>query len=157
MSSPIQRQWCKNYNNNHTNQEKKNESFQALKVNTCEPQVLYLLKLSSSVDGEIVIFQDKSKFWQFMTTNHKDRTAERSWRNTILVGVRKISFLTKARERVYSVKGIEGQREPRKETSTSTQQISKFPKSLWEEEKEIQRTQQNRTSFNKYERNIKHL
>lgn len=134
--------------------KEKNERLQTLKVNTCEPQILYSLKLSFTVHIEIVIFQDKSKLGQFMTTKLQDSTAESSWRNAALVGVRKISFFTRAYERVYSLKGIEGQRKSRKETSTSNTTNKQVPKRIMGGGR---RTQQSRTSFNKYERNIKHL
>lgn len=58
--------------------KEKNERLQTLKVNTCEPQILYSLKLSFTVHIEIVIFQDKSKLGQFMTTKLQDSTAESS-------------------------------------------------------------------------------
>jgi hypothetical protein len=41
---------------------------QALRMNNCQPRILYPAKLSFSLEGEIKTFQDKDRLQQFMST-----------------------------------------------------------------------------------------
>ena len=43
--------------------------MQILREHRCQKKLLYPAKLSITIDGEIKIFQDKSKFTKYMTTN----------------------------------------------------------------------------------------
>jgi hypothetical protein len=43
--------------------------IQTLRENKCQPRLLYPAKLSITIDGEIKIFYDKSKFTQYFSTN----------------------------------------------------------------------------------------
>ena len=59
--------------------------IQTLKEHKCQPRLLYPTKLSINIDGETKIFQDKTKFTQYLSMNpalqriikgklqHKDR------------------------------------------------------------------------------------
>ena len=59
--------------------------IQTIRENMCQPRLLYPAKLSITIDGEIKIFHDKTKFTQYLSTNsalqriikrklqHKDR------------------------------------------------------------------------------------
>jgi hypothetical protein len=43
--------------------------IQTLKEHKCQPRLLYPAKLSITIDGETKIFQDKTKFTQYLSTN----------------------------------------------------------------------------------------
>jgi hypothetical protein len=43
--------------------------IQALREPKCQPRLLYPAKLSITKDGETKIFQDKTKFTQYLSTN----------------------------------------------------------------------------------------
>jgi hypothetical protein len=43
--------------------------IQALREHKCQPRLLYLAKLSITIDGESKIFHDKTKFTQYLFTN----------------------------------------------------------------------------------------
>jgi len=43
--------------------------IQTLREHKCKPRLLYLPKLSINIDGETKIFQDKTKFTQYLSTN----------------------------------------------------------------------------------------
>ena len=43
--------------------------MQTLRKHKCQPKLLYPAKLSITIDGETKIFQDKTKFTQYLTTN----------------------------------------------------------------------------------------
>jgi hypothetical protein len=43
--------------------------MQTLTEQKCQARLLYLAKLSINIDGETKIFQDKSKFKQYLYTN----------------------------------------------------------------------------------------
>ena len=43
--------------------------MQTLREHKCQPKLVYPAKLSITIDGEMKIFQDKSKFTQYLTTN----------------------------------------------------------------------------------------
>jgi hypothetical protein len=45
-----------------------NEVSQALNENNFNPRILYPAKLSFNIDGTIVVFHDKQKLKQYMTT-----------------------------------------------------------------------------------------
>ena len=59
--------------------------IQTIRENKCQPRLLYPAKLSITIDGEIKVFHDKTKFTQYLSTNsalqriikrklqHKDR------------------------------------------------------------------------------------
>ena len=59
--------------------------IQTIRENMCQPRLLYPAKLSITIDGEIKVFHDKTKFTQYLSTNsalqriikrklqHKDR------------------------------------------------------------------------------------
>jgi hypothetical protein len=59
--------------------------IQTIRENMCQPRPLYPAKLSITIDGEIKVFHDKTKFTQYLSTNsalqriikrklqHKDR------------------------------------------------------------------------------------
>ena len=59
--------------------------IQTIRENMYQPRPLYPAKLSSTIDGEIKVFHDKTKFTQYLSTNsalqriikrklqHKDR------------------------------------------------------------------------------------
>jgi hypothetical protein len=43
--------------------------MQTLREHNCQPRLLYPAKLSSNIDGENKIFQGKTKFKQYLSTN----------------------------------------------------------------------------------------
>jgi hypothetical protein len=43
--------------------------IQILRKHKCQPRLLYPAKLSVTIDGEIKIFHDKTKFTQYLSTN----------------------------------------------------------------------------------------
>jgi hypothetical protein len=43
--------------------------LQSLRDQRCQPQILYLVKLSITIDGKTKIFHDKTKFKQYLSTN----------------------------------------------------------------------------------------
>jgi hypothetical protein len=43
--------------------------MQILREHKCQPRLLYPAKLSINIDGENKIFQDKTKFKQYLSTN----------------------------------------------------------------------------------------
>jgi hypothetical protein len=43
--------------------------IQTLREHKCQPRLLYPTKLSITIDGETKIFQDKTKFKQYLSTN----------------------------------------------------------------------------------------
>jgi hypothetical protein len=43
--------------------------IQILRKHKCQPRLLYSAKLSITIDGENKIFQDKTKFTQYLFTN----------------------------------------------------------------------------------------
>ena len=43
--------------------------IQTQRENKCQPKLLYLAKLSITIDGETKIFHDKNKFTQYLSTN----------------------------------------------------------------------------------------
>ena len=45
------------------------EVIQNLRKHKCQPRLLYPAKLSITIDGETKIFQDKTKFTQYLSTN----------------------------------------------------------------------------------------
>jgi hypothetical protein len=45
------------------------EVMQTLREHKCQPRLLYPAKLSINIDGETKIFQDKTKFKQYLPTN----------------------------------------------------------------------------------------
>ena len=45
------------------------EVMQTLREHKCQPRLLYPAKLSINIDGETKIFQDKTKFKQYLSTN----------------------------------------------------------------------------------------
>jgi hypothetical protein len=45
------------------------EVMQTLREHKCQPRILYPAKLSINIDGETKIFQDKTKFKQYISTN----------------------------------------------------------------------------------------
>jgi hypothetical protein len=45
------------------------EVMQTLRELKCQSRLLYTAKLSINIDGEIKIFQDKTKFKQYLSTN----------------------------------------------------------------------------------------
>ena len=45
------------------------EVMQTLREHKCQPRLLYPAKLSINIDGENKIFQDKTKFKQYLSTN----------------------------------------------------------------------------------------
>jgi hypothetical protein len=45
------------------------EVMQTLREEKCQPRLLYLAKFSINIDGETKIFQDKTKFKQYPSTN----------------------------------------------------------------------------------------
>ena len=59
--------------------------IQTIRENMCQPRLLYPAKLSITIDGEIKVFHDKTKFTQYLSTKsalqriikrklqHKDR------------------------------------------------------------------------------------
>jgi hypothetical protein len=44
------------------------DAIQTLGEHKCQPRLLYLAKLSITIDAEIKIFHDKSKFTQYLST-----------------------------------------------------------------------------------------
>ena len=45
------------------------EVIQTLREHKCQPRLLYPAKLSINIDGETKIFQDKTKFKQYLSTS----------------------------------------------------------------------------------------
>jgi hypothetical protein len=45
------------------------EPIQTIREHKCQPRLLYLAKLSVTIDGETKIFHDKTKFIQYLSTN----------------------------------------------------------------------------------------
>jgi hypothetical protein len=43
--------------------------IQTLRERKCQPMLLYPAKLSITIDGEIKVFHDKTKFTQYLSTN----------------------------------------------------------------------------------------
>jgi hypothetical protein len=43
--------------------------MQTLREHKCQPRLLYPAKFSINIDGETKIFQDKTKFKQYLSTN----------------------------------------------------------------------------------------
>jgi hypothetical protein len=43
--------------------------IQTLREHKCQPRLLYPAKLSITIDGEIKVFHDKTKFTQYLPTN----------------------------------------------------------------------------------------
>jgi hypothetical protein len=43
--------------------------IQTLREHKCQPRLLYLAKLSITIEGETKIFHDKTKFTQYLSTN----------------------------------------------------------------------------------------
>jgi hypothetical protein len=43
--------------------------IQTLREHKCQPRLLYLAKLSITIDGETKLFHDKTKFTQYLSTN----------------------------------------------------------------------------------------
>jgi hypothetical protein len=43
--------------------------IQTLREHKCQPRLLYLAKLSISIDGETKVFHNKTKFTQYLSTN----------------------------------------------------------------------------------------
>jgi uncharacterized membrane protein len=43
--------------------------IQTLREHKCQPRLLYLAKLSVTIDGETKVFHDKTKFTQYHSTN----------------------------------------------------------------------------------------
>jgi hypothetical protein len=43
--------------------------IQTLREHKCQPRLLYPAKLSTTIDGETKVFQDKTKFTQYLSTN----------------------------------------------------------------------------------------
>jgi hypothetical protein len=43
--------------------------IETLREHKCQPRLLYLVKLSITIDGETKIFHDKTKFTQYLSTN----------------------------------------------------------------------------------------
>jgi hypothetical protein len=43
--------------------------IQTLREHKCQPRLLYPAKLSISIDGENEVFNDKTKFTQYLSTN----------------------------------------------------------------------------------------
>jgi hypothetical protein len=43
--------------------------IQTLREHKCQPRLLYLAKLSFTIDGEAKIFHNKTKFTQYRSTN----------------------------------------------------------------------------------------
>jgi hypothetical protein len=43
--------------------------IQTLREHKCQPRLLYLTKLSITIDGEAKEFQDKAEFTQYLSTN----------------------------------------------------------------------------------------
>jgi hypothetical protein len=43
--------------------------IQALREHKCQPRLLYSAKLSITIDGEIKVFHNKSKFTHYLSTN----------------------------------------------------------------------------------------
>jgi hypothetical protein len=43
--------------------------IQTLREHTCQPRLVYPVKLSTTIDGEIKIFHDKTKFTQYLSIN----------------------------------------------------------------------------------------
>ena len=43
--------------------------MQTLREHKCQPRLLYLEKLSITIDGETKVFHDKTKFAQYLSTN----------------------------------------------------------------------------------------
>ena len=43
--------------------------IQTIRENKCQPRLLYPAKLSITIDGEIKVFHDKTKFTQYLSTN----------------------------------------------------------------------------------------
>ena len=43
--------------------------IQTIRENMCQPRLLYPAKLSITIDGEIKVFHDKTKFTQYLSTN----------------------------------------------------------------------------------------
>jgi hypothetical protein len=43
--------------------------IQNLRKQKCQPRLLYPAKLSITIDGETKVFNDKTKFTQYLTTN----------------------------------------------------------------------------------------
>jgi hypothetical protein len=45
------------------------DDIQTLAELKCQPRLLYPAKLSITIDGEIKVFRDKTKFTQYLSTN----------------------------------------------------------------------------------------
>jgi hypothetical protein len=43
--------------------------IQTLREHKCQPRLLYLAKLSITLDGETKVFHDKTKFTHYLSTN----------------------------------------------------------------------------------------
>jgi hypothetical protein len=43
--------------------------MQTLREHKCQPRLLYPAKLSITIDGETKVFQDKTKFTDYLSTN----------------------------------------------------------------------------------------
>jgi hypothetical protein len=43
--------------------------IQTLRVHKCQSRILYPAKLSITIDGEIKVFRDKTKFTHYLSTN----------------------------------------------------------------------------------------
>jgi hypothetical protein len=43
--------------------------MQTLREHKCQPRLLYLAKLSITIDGETKLFHDKTKFTQYLSIN----------------------------------------------------------------------------------------
>jgi hypothetical protein len=43
--------------------------IQTLREHKCKPRLLYLAKLSITIDGETKVFHDKTKFTHYLSTN----------------------------------------------------------------------------------------
>jgi hypothetical protein len=46
-----------------------NDVIQTLREHKCQPRLLYPAKLSVTIDGEIKVFHDKTKFTQYLSMN----------------------------------------------------------------------------------------
>ena len=45
------------------------DDIQTLREHRCQPRLLYLAKLSITIDGETTVFHDKTKFTHYLSTN----------------------------------------------------------------------------------------
>jgi hypothetical protein len=59
------------------------DAIQTLREHKCQPRLLYPTKLSITIDGESKVFQDKTRFTQYLSTNpalHKIIITEKNTR-----------------------------------------------------------------------------